>query len=101
MVTNLSNLSSAESFYDIVVFTNQVTNNFMGMLFIIIVFVILFSMFIKKYELNQSLLVSSFMCFGLSIMLTAIELLEFWFIIMFFVIVAFCGFIEVIYNKNY
>lgn len=92
MVTNISNLTKAETFYDIVEYSNQVTDGLLTMLFMIVIFLILFNQFLKRYSFEESFLVSSFLCFGLSIMFAAISLLNFWFIIFFGAFTALSGF---------
>lgn len=92
MVTNISGLKNATTFYDILVFTNDVTNGLMSMMFMIVIFVILSSMFINRYSFVKTMMVSSFACFGLSIMLVAINLLNFWFIIGFGTMLAMSAF---------
>ncbi len=92
MVTNLTNLTTAKTFYDIIVFTNQVTNGIVGMMFMLVIFLILLTQFTKRYEITEAITASSFLCFVLSIILTSINLLNFSFIIGFGIIFAFGGF---------
>jgi len=90
IVTNLSNLTRGnQTFYDIVKYTHDVTNDMMGMMFIVVIFVMLISTFMRRNDFESSLLVSSFLCFGLSIIMVSIELLNFWFIFMFGAFMAF------------
>lgn len=99
MVSNLTNLTGAVNFYDIIVFTNQVTGDLVTMLFMVVIFFILFNQFIKRYSFEESFMVSSFLCFGLSIMFAAISLLNFWFIIFFGAFTALSAFYNTMTKK--
>ncbi len=100
MVTNLTNLTGATDIYSIVVFDNQVTGGIMGMGFIIVIFMMLTMNFLKGYDLERSVLASSFLSFMLSIMMTSIGLLNYYFIIAFGVIMAFDGFYVYISSRK-
>lgn len=94
IVTNLTNLTGATTVYEIVKYTNDITGDIMGYGFILVTFVILTSLFLgRNYEFPKAVLVSSFLCLLLSIPLTAIELLNFFSIIFFAVIMVLDGFL--------
>ncbi len=93
MVTNLTNITKANvTFYDMVDYSNDVTNGLVGLMLIIVVFLILLTNFMRKYEFEEAMLASSFICFGLAIFLRAIELISFQFMIMFAVIAGLTAF---------
>ena len=88
-VNNLTNLTNATTFYDLVEYDNQVTNGLMGTMLIIVIFIILLNTFTKSYPIEQSLLVSGFLCFGISIFLVAIDLISYLYIGFFAAIMLF------------
>lgn len=91
MVSNLTNLTSAENTYDLVKFVTEITGGiFMGM-FIVTVFVIVTAISLKNQEFEKALLMGSFTGFVISIFLRAMELLNFTYVIVFAVIMAFSG----------
>ena len=93
MVTNLTNLTNVQNFFDLVEYTIEVTGGFMGMGFMITLFIILIMSFMRFYDgIDQSILAASFLCFGVSIILTSIGLLNFYFIIAFGGMMAIDGF---------
>ena len=97
-ITNLTNLTSAETFADLVNYSNDVTGGFMSIGFVVTLFFIITMISLKKYDIDESLLIASFFGFVISIGLTAIELLNAWFIVSFGVILALTGF-WVYFNK--
>lgn len=92
MVTNVTDLQSATNFYDIIEYTNDVTEGIMGSMFMVVLFILLIALFIKRYSIEASLAVSSFICFGISLMLVSIGLLSAPFLIFFGTIMGFSSF---------
>lgn len=92
-ITNLTNLTRGNmTAFDLVEYTNTVTDGIMMQGFIITVFVILTSMFVNRYGLEKSILVSSFLSMMISIALSVIGLLNFYYMIFFAVLMIFSGF---------
>ena len=99
MVTNLSNLTSAETVFEIVEYVNGVTDGSFASLFILAFFIVVTMIVSKKVaSFEEAILIGSFAGFVISIFLVALELLNFYYIISFGVIMAFDAFW--IYFKN-
>ena len=88
-ITNITNLTGATNFYDIIVFSNQVTNGIMGMMLVVVTFFILLSLFTNKYDFASALMASSFISFVFSILLVSISLLNPFFIFLTGILLAF------------
>ncbi len=100
MVTNLTNLTSAQTFFDILEYDNSVTGGFMTAGFVITIFFIITMLSMRKYSFEESILLASFFGFVISIGLTAIELLNFVFIIGFATIFVLDGFFVYLSKKT-
>ena len=88
-VDNISNLTKGnQTFIGIVEFADEVTNDLLGPMFIIVLFIILFSAFIRKHSFEESVLVSGFFCMGFSILMNYIGLLPIIYLIIFSVIIV-------------
>jgi len=98
MAYNLTNLSSATTVQDIIVFANDITNGtIVGMLMISIFFVLMMAM--RKQGTMKGLLVSSFICFTLSLILRFADLLSLWYAIVFLGILVFVAFEEFVLSR--
>ena len=72
---NLTNLTDASTAYDVAKFTNEVTNgSFWTMVIFAIFLVLLFSM--KRYDIDKALLVSSWISFIISGLLSFASLVN-------------------------
>lgn len=98
MVDNITNLTTAETLYDFVKFGNEVTNGIVGLMLLISIIIILTAILSKRLDLDEALLVSSFVGFVISMGLTALNLIDPALIILTLLIVVFDGFW--IYIKN-
>lgn len=85
---NLTNLTGAGTIYDIVVFANDSTGQFLMGLFMISIFFVMLIV-LKRYEMQSALMVSSYACFILGAMLAFAGLLNFLFVLGFLIISAF------------
>lgn len=73
---NITNLTTSTNFYELVDFTNEATEGIMGVGFIMAMFFILLFTFMRKYEPKESITLSSFLCFIISIFLVYLRLLN-------------------------
>ena len=88
MTYNLTALQNASNMYGIVEFANNSTNGiFIGLLMISIFFILL--LILKKYEMHNALLVSAYLSFILSLILSYAHLLNFIYVLIFFALSAF------------
>ena len=76
MVNNLTNLTGAANFYDIILFTNEVTNGIMGLMLMVVTFFILLSIFTNRYDFESALMATSLITFILSLFLSSISLIN-------------------------
>ncbi len=90
--SNLTGLQTAEDFYGIIEYTNYTTNGIMVLMLSIVVFFILLSLFMRRSDFESSLMASSFISFVLSIMLSAINLLNPIFVLLYLALFAFTVF---------
>ncbi len=100
MVNNLTNLTDAVTFFDIIEFNNSVTNGLMGSGFIITIFFIIVMVSMRKYSFEESILLASFFGFVLSIGLTAIGLVNLVFIFAFATLFVLDGFFVYLTRKT-
>ena len=88
MVTNISGLQNATSFYDVLVYDNFITGQlFVGLFLIALVFIV-FMMVKGREEFEESILVASFAGLVFSIFLKALNLINFMYVIAFIVLLA-------------
>lgn len=85
-VTNLTNLTSAENFYEIVEYTNNTTGGILIIMFIISLSIIMFVMLLKRYEPEVALLSSAFFSMMFCFLLVAVNLLDFEFLMIYGVV---------------
>lgn len=85
---NLTNLTGSGTVYDIVVFANNSTSQVLMGLFMLSIFFIML-MVLKRYEMKNALLVSSYACFLLSAMLGFAHMMNFLFTLGFLLIAGF------------
>lgn len=88
---NLTDLYDSTRVVDLFTFSNTVTDGLLIGIFLVAVFFIMM-LSLRRYDFNNTLLVSSFVCFILSVFFGYAGLLNFLFIIGFLVILAFSGF---------
>lgn len=74
MMFNTTTLANADTFYKLVVYANDSTNQILFALFVMSVFFIMI-MALKRWEFDNAILVSSFICFVISIMLNYAQLM--------------------------
>ena len=74
--SNMTGLTTAETMYDLIKYSNYVTNGIMGMLLMLVTFFILLSLFSRQYDFESSLMTASLISFVLALFLVAIELLN-------------------------
>lgn len=96
---NLSNLTGAETFVEILDFSNQVTGNFLGVLFIMAVFFILLFR-LRDRDFEENLFVSSFVCFILSLMASYLAMIAFQWSLVFFGLMIIDGFYIFVTRKK-
>lgn len=99
-VTNLTNLTSTQNTYELVIYANQVTNGILFNLFIIVIFIILILISMRRYEWDEAMTASAFVTFGFSIFFSAFKLLNFKFVIFFGVVAALGAFWLYISGKS-
>lgn len=91
MAYNLTNLTSAETAADLVVFANEVTSGMFMMLFLFAIFFILL-LALKRYGFAEALLASSFVIFLVSATLAYGSFVGIIWPLLFLAIMAFTGF---------
>lgn len=83
-ITNLTNLTDVTTFYDLIVYDNNITGGLVGLLFIFVLFLILLMISVIKIypdEFDKSLLAASFPTFGISLILISVGLVNFWYVL--------------------
>lgn len=96
---NTTNLTNAENILDIFIFANNASSStLVGGMMVAIFFVML--MMMKKWDFDESLLATSFVCFILSMLLTYSKLLNLIFPLVFLAITAFTGFYIFVAKKK-
>lgn len=88
MTYNMTELQASETVIDLVVFANRATEMVLGNLFMIAIFIILL-MVLKRHDFEETLLVSSFICFVISLLFRAAGMIHYTLIIVFMLIMAF------------
>lgn len=96
---NMTNLTGAETFIEILDFSNQVSNNYVGLFFILAIFFILLFR-LKDRDFEESLFVSSFVCFILSLMASFIAIIPFQWVLVFFGLMIIDGFYMFVTRKK-
>jgi len=89
MTYNMTELGQQTDIVGLVTFANNNVNFMLVGLFIISIFIVITFMFTKRMNLVDSLVVSSFICFVLSVIGVYINLLNFIYPLLFLVVVAF------------
>ena len=92
MTYNMTQLAASDSIYKLVLFSNDITTGALVAMFILALFFILL-MSLKKYEFDSALLVSSFICFVISVFMMYAELLALMWVLAYLIVAAFAGFI--------
>lgn len=88
---NLTNLTNTENISGIILYANNSTSGVLfGGLMIAIFFIMLFGL--KRWDFTDTILVSSFSCLLLSLILVSINLLSIYYSMVFLVILSFSGF---------
>lgn len=85
---NMTALGQVGSVYDLVVYANNAADQILLVLFVMAVFFIML-MVLKRWDFDSALLVSSFVCFVISIMLVYAELIALLWALVFLIIAAF------------
>jgi len=75
MAYNLTGLQNSTNLYDLVVYANGVTDNILVILFLWSIWFIMV-MRLKDYDFANSILVSSFACFVLGILMSYVSLVN-------------------------
>lgn len=88
MAYNMTQLAQSETVYDLLVYANTATGDILLVLLVMAVFFVML-MVLKKWEFEKGLLVSSFVCFMISIMLVYGHLIQLVWALVFLVIAAF------------
>jgi len=88
MAINITEFQSSNSLVDVVSFVNNSSGGLFVSLFMLAFFFVLF-LNLRKYGTTDALLSSSFACFIVSIFLKAAALINFQFVILFFVLTFF------------
>jgi hypothetical protein len=88
---NLTALQNVTTVVELVAYANTVTNSLLLTLFVMSVFFIML-MALKKWDFDASLLVSSFVCFMISAMLTYAHLMPMLWTLVYLIIAAFTAF---------
>jgi hypothetical protein len=100
---NLSGLQKATTIFDVVKFANNASSMngtpFLINGIIIGIFIILTAMMLRRYEFDDSIMVSGFLCFILSIFLRAAMLISFITLIGFGAIAGFTLFYKVVLKR--
>jgi hypothetical protein len=91
---NLTGLETASTVSDIYVFANQTTNNLLATLFIFSFFIVML-MSMRKYDLDDALLVASWSSFILCLLFMAVNLINFYITTFFLAIGAFVMFYQI------
>jgi hypothetical protein len=96
---NTTNLTSADTIYDIFLYANTTSSNtLIGGLMIAIFFIML--MMMKRWDFDEALLSSGFVCFVLSMLLSYAKLVNIIFPLLFLAITAFTGFYVFVVKKK-
>lgn len=92
MVTNLTNITDAKNFFDLVEYSNNVTGGVLGWMLVIVLMSMLTLMFLQRYSFEESILGASFLCFVISFFLRFMELITFTIVISLGIVLVFSGF---------
>ena len=98
MTYNMTDLAASDTFYKIVNFANDSSGGILVGLFMLSFFFIML-MVLKRYDFDGALLVSSWICFIISMLLTYAGLLNLVFTLLFLVIAAFTAFYMTVLKK--
>lgn len=91
-ITNLSGLYNNSKVWGIAKYVADTSDGlFFGVWIIAIFFIVTFATS-RNYDIDKSILLASFVCFGLSLGLTAIELLQWYYMASFAVIMIIDGY---------
>ena len=74
MTTNLTNLTNAETIYDLALFVNQESGNLFFLLFTIVFFIVITMALKAKVETVDAIWTSSFITFIITLILSSLEL---------------------------
>ena len=99
--SNLTNLTSATGFTDVVRFANNQTDGIVAKMFILAIFVIILMVSLRRYKFIESLLVASFFGFALSIPLVILQWLAFWVMLSFGTLMVVSGYITYVTKDDY
>jgi len=92
---NLTNLTNAQYVSDVALFSNQVTGGLLFSLGILSLFFIMLYSF-RNLTFEKNLMISSFLCFILSVFLTMAHLLSFFWAMLFLVLLGLAAFLGAI-----
>ena len=92
MVTNLTNLTTSNNFFDLVKYSNDVTGGIFGWMFVVVLMIMFTLMFLKRYTFEESILGASFLCFALAFFLRFMDIISFRIVISLGIIMVFAGF---------
>ncbi len=94
---NMTTLGNAETVAELFLYADTAANNILfGLILFALFFIML--MVLKRWEFDKALLSSSFACFILALILSFASLLNFIFVLLFLMIMAFTGFFMYIRN---
>ena len=92
MTTNLSNLTDAQTFYDIALFVNEESGDLFFFFFTIVLFIILTMALKAKVETLEAVWTASFITFVVALMLSSLKLVAPLFIFPYLFIFVILGF---------
>lgn len=90
---NLTNLMESETMSDIALASNELTNGRLFGFFIVAIFLVLL-LALKRYDFEDALITSSFICFILSAFLAVAEIVNFLIPLFFIILLAFMLFVK-------
>lgn len=96
---NMTALQNSQYISDLVVYADQSTNGLIMGLGLIALFVVLLTTFLRRNDFDQSLLVSSFLCFIASLLLNVGGYVVWLFPSIFLLIMALTGFVMFVIKR--
>ena len=95
----MTDLAASTNVFDLVSFANGATGGILLVLFVMAVFFVML-LSLKKYEFDSALLVSSFSCFMISIVLVYTETIPLLWALVYLIIAAFTAFYMFVIKSN-
>jgi|SaaInlStandDraft_4_1057021.scaffolds.fasta_scaffold104892_2 hypothetical protein len=98
MTYNLTALASSGTIYELAVYANNASNQTL-VFFTVLALYFIMILALKKYDFGSAFLVSSFVCFVISIFFAYAELLSLIWVLLFLIIAAFTGMLLAMFDK--